>query len=161
MKKFTFIALGFFALLLSSCLKNDDNCCRTSYQQYFVAEKNGLSVYAEPYSAKVGTDSISILGLGRDAGIKMHIKYTGKGTYALTGNQARYYQLIGKDTVSRYNAGVAGGSSLIVTDVDSTQHVIAGTFTLKFKRKFPVTSSIYADSVKFTKGNFLIYLPRN
>ena len=109
---------------------------------------------------KIGTDSISILGLSRDAGIKMHIKYTGKGTYTLTGNQAKYYQVIGSDTVSRYTAGVTTGSTLEVTDLDSTQKVIAGKFTLKFKRTFPVTSSIYPDSVKFTKGNFLIYLPR-
>jgi hypothetical protein len=49
----------------------------------------------------------------------MHIKYTGKGIYTLTGNQAKYYQKIGSDTVSRYNIGVANGSSLEVTDVDS------------------------------------------
>ncbi|MES2265371.1 MAG: DUF6252 family protein [Bacteroidota bacterium] len=160
MKKLTFTSLALITLLFSACLKNDDNCCSTGYQQYFVAERNGLSVYAEPFSKKVGTDSISILGLSRDAGIKMHIKYTGKGTYALTGNQAKYYQVIGKDTVSRYNAGVAAGSTLEVTDIDSTAKVIAGKFTLKFKRTFPTTSSVYPDSVKFTKGNFLIYLPR-
>ncbi len=90
----------------------------------------------------------------------MHIKYTGKGTYALTGNQAKYYQIVGNDTVSRYNAGIAAGSTLEVTDVDSTVKAITGKFTLKFKRTFPATSSIYPDSVKFTKGNFLIYLPR-
>ena len=160
MKKLTFTSLALITLLFSACLKNDDNCCRTGYQQYFVAERNGLSVYAEPFSKKVGNDSISILGLSRDAGIKMHIKYIGKGTYALTGNQAKYYQVIGNDTVSRYNAGLAAGSTLEVTDIDSAAKAITGKFTLKFKRTFPTTSSIYPDSVKFTKGNFLIYLPR-
>lgn len=160
MKKLTFTSLALLTLLFSACLKNDDNCCKTGYQQYFVAERNGLAVYAEPFSKKIGTDSLSVLGLGRDAGIKMHIKYTGKGTYALAGNQAKYYQLIGNDTVSRYNAGVAAGSTLEVTDLDSTAKVIAGKFTLKLKRTFPTTSTTYPDSVKFTKGNFVIYLPR-
>ncbi|MEB0263935.1 MULTISPECIES: hypothetical protein [unclassified Mucilaginibacter] len=160
MKKLTFTYMALLTLLLSACLKKDDNCCRTGYQQYFVTERNGLSVYAEPFSKKIGTDSISVLGLSRDAGIKMHIKYTGKGTYTLTGNQAKYYQIVGNDTVSRYNAGIAAGSTLEVTDVDSTVKAITGKFTLKFKRTFPATSSIYPDSVKFTKGNFLIYLPR-
>lgn len=159
MKKLTFTSLALLTLLFSACLKNDDKY-HTGYQQYFVAEKNGLSVYGEPFSKKVGADSISILGLSRDAGIKMHIKYNGKGTYALTGNQARYFQVVNGDTVSRYNAGVGTGSSLMVTEVDSIEHAIAGTFTLKFKRVSPATSSIYPDSVKFTKGNFVIYLPQ-
>jgi hypothetical protein len=91
----------------------------------------------------------------------MHIKYTGKGVYALTGNQGKYYQKIGNDTVSRYNIGLANGSSLEVTDVDSVNKAIAGKFTLKLKRTFPTSSSTYPDSAKYTKGQFLIYLPRN
>ncbi|RYU89302.1 hypothetical protein EWM62_13285 [Mucilaginibacter terrigena] len=161
MKKLTFTSIAALALLLTACIKNDDNCCTAPYQPYFVAEKNGLQVYGEPGSAKVGADSISIMGRSQDAGIKMHIKYTGKGVYALTGNQAKYYQKINTDTVSRYNIGVANGSSLEVTDVDSVNHAIAGKFTLKLKRTFPTSSSIYPDSVKYTNGKFLIYLPRN
>jgi hypothetical protein len=161
MKKLTFTSLALLSLLFTACLKNNDNCCTTVYQPYFVAEKNGLQVYAEPGSIKVGTDSISIIGKTREAGIRMHIKYAGKGVYALTGNQAKYYQRVGNDTVSRYNIGIANGSSVEVTDVDSVNHAIAGKFTLKFKRTFPTTSSVYPDSVKYTKGQFLMYLPRN
>jgi hypothetical protein len=161
MKKLTFTLLALSSLLFTACLKNNDNCCATGYQPYFVAEKNGLQVYAEPGSAKVGTDSISIIGKSQDAGIRMHIKYAGKGVYALTGNQAKYYQKVGTDTVSRYNVGLANGSSIEVTDVDSVAKAIVGKFTLKLKRTFPTTSSTYPDSVKYTKGQFLIYLPRN
>ncbi|WP_454801678.1 DUF6252 family protein [Mucilaginibacter phyllosphaerae] len=159
MKKLTFTGLALLSLLFTACLKHND-CCQIPYQPYFVAEKNGLQVQAYPGSAKVGTDSITIMGMSNEAGIRMNIKFAGKGTYALTGNQAKYYQNIAKDTVSRYNIGVANGSMLEVTDYDSTAKVIAGKFTLRFKRTFPVTSSTYADSVKFTKGQFSIYLPR-
>jgi hypothetical protein len=160
MKKLIFTSMALVSLLFTACLKNDKNCCATSYQPYFVAEKNGLQVYGEPGTIKIGADSISIIGKSQDAGISMHIKYNGKGVYALTGNQAKYYQRIGTDTVSRYSIGVANGSSLEVTAVDSVKGAIAGKFTLKFKRKFPVTSSIYPDSVKYTNGQFLMYLPR-
>ena len=161
MKKLTFTLLALLSLLFTACLKNDDNCCQAPYQPYFVAEKNGLQVYGIPASGKVGTDSIAIGGLSQDAGIRMHIKFTGKGIYGLTGNQAKYYQKINSDTVSRYNIGVANGSSLEVTDYDSTNRVIAGKFTLNFKRTFPTTSSVYPDSVKYSKGQFSVYLPRN
>jgi hypothetical protein len=161
MKKLTFTSLALLSLLLTACLKNNDNCCTAPYQPYFVAEKNGLQVYGEPGSAKVGTDSISVIGKSQDAGIRMHIKYTGKGVYALSGNQAKYYQKIGNDTVSRYNIGIANGSSLEVTDIDTVNKAIAGKFTLKMKRTFPTTAGTYPDSVKYTKGQFLIYLPRN
>lgn len=160
MKKLTFTSLALLSLLLTACLKNNDNYNSAPYQPYFVAEKNGLQVYGEPGSFKVGTDSISIIGKSRDAGIKMHIKYTGKGVYALTGNQAKYYQIVGSDTVSRYSVGIANGSVLEVTDIDTVNKAIAGKFTLKLKRTFPTTSSTYPDSVKYTKGQFLIYLPR-
>ena len=159
MKKLTFTGLALLSLLFTACLKHED-CCAIPYQPYFVAEKNGLDVYAAPGTARVGADSLSVIGKGQDAGIRMHIKFTGKGVYALTGNQAKYYQKINTDTVSRYNIGVANGSSLEVTDYDSTNKVIAGKFTLKFKRTFPTTSSTYPDSVKFTKGQFSVYLPR-
>ncbi|MFD0794681.1 hypothetical protein ACFQZX_13725 [Mucilaginibacter litoreus] len=160
MKKLTFTLLAFSALLLSSCLKHDDNCCYVSYDPYFVAEKNGLAIYGYPATGKVGTDSIAVAGLSQDAGIVMHIKYTGKGVYQLTGNQAKYYQVVGKDTVSRYNVGTASGSSLEVTALDSINKIIGGKFNLKFVRTFPVTSSTYPDSVKFTKGQFVIALPK-
>jgi len=161
MKKLTFTSLALLSLLLTACLKQKNDCCVVPYQPYFVAERNGLQVYAEPGSAKVGTDSIAIIGKTQDAGIRMHIKYTGKGVYALTGNQAKYYQKIGADTVSRYSIGLANGSSVEVTDIDTVNKAIAGKFTLKFKRSFPVSSSTYPDSVKYTRGQFVLYLPRN
>ena len=160
MKKLTFTGLALLSLLFTACLKTDENCCTVPYQPYFVAEKNGLQVQAYPGVTKVGTDSIAVLGSSGEAGIRMNIKFKGKGVYALTGNQAKYYQNIVRDTVSRYNIGLPNASSLEVTDYDSVNKVIAGKFTLRFKRTFPVTSSTYADSVKFTKGQFSIYLPR-
>jgi hypothetical protein len=161
MKKLTFTSLALLSLLFTACLKQKNDCCTVPYQPYFVAERNGLQVYAEPGSAKVGTDSIAIIGKTQDAGIRMHIKYTGKGVYALTGNQAKYYQKIGTDTVSRYSIGIANGSSVEVTDIDTVNKAIAGKFTLKLKRTFPVSSSTYPDSVKYTRGQFVLYLPRN
>ncbi|MES2061355.1 MAG: DUF6252 family protein [Bacteroidota bacterium] len=161
MKKLTFTSLALLSLLFTACLKQKNDCCTVPYQPYFVAERNGLQVYAEPGSAKVGTDSIAIIGKTQDAGIRMHIKYTGKGVYALTGNQAKYYQKIGTDTVSRYSIGLANGSSVEVTDIDTVNKAIAGKFTLKLKRTFPASSSTYPDSVKYTRGQFVLYLPRN
>jgi hypothetical protein len=127
----------------------------------FCCRKNGLQVYGIPASGKVGTDSIAVGGLSQDAGIRMHIKFNGKGIYTLTGNQAKYYQKINSDTVSRYNIGVANGSSLEVTDYDSTNRVIAGKFTLNLKGLSLLASSVYPDSVKYSKGQFSVYLPRN
>ncbi|QXV65837.1 hypothetical protein INP83_01700 [Mucilaginibacter sp. 21P] len=161
MKKYTFTLLALATVLFSSCFKNDNNNnTGFYYDPYFVAEKNGLAVYAVPFSAKVGTDSIQVSGRSNDAGLRMNFKYAGKGTYALTGNQAKYYQLLGKDTVSRYNVGLDTGSKVQIVALDSINKVIGGTFTIKLKRTFPATSSIYPDSVKFTKGQFVIALPR-
>ncbi|RFZ92099.1 hypothetical protein D0C36_11680 [Mucilaginibacter conchicola] len=160
MKKITFTILALATVLFSSCFKDNNNNTGFYYDPYFVAERNGLAVYAYPGSAKVGADSIQVSGRGNDAAVRMNFKYTGKGTYALVGNQAKYYQLVGNDTVSRYNIGVANGSAVEVTAIDSINKVIGGKFTLKFKRTFPATSSTYPDSVKFLKGQFVIALPR-
>ena len=160
MKKITFTILALGTVLFSSCFKNNDNHTGFYYDPYFIAERNGLAVYAYPGSAKVGADSIQVSGKSNDAGIRMNFKYTGKGTYVLSGNQAKYYQLLGKDTVSRYNIGVANGSTIEVAALDSINKIIGGKFTLKFKRTFPVTSSVYPDSVKFVNGQFVIALPR-
>ncbi|MBL4677073.1 MAG: hypothetical protein JKY70_12830 [Mucilaginibacter sp.] len=160
MKKITFTILALGTVLFSSCFKNNDNHTGFYYDPYFIAERNGLAVYAYPGSAKVGADSIQVSGKSNDAGIRMNFKYTDKGTYVLSGNQAKYYQLLGKDTVSRYNIGVANGSTIEVAALDSINKIIGGKFTLKFKRTFPVTSSVYPDSVKFVNGQFVIALPR-
>jgi hypothetical protein len=162
MKKLTFTSLALLSLLFTACLKNDNNCCKVPYQPYFVAEKDGLQVYAEPGSAKAGTDSLAITGKSQTAGIVMHIKFTGKGVYALTGNQGKYYTRVNSDTTSRYNIkALTSASSLEVTDYDSTARVIAGKFTLNFKKTFSLPSNTNPDSVKFTKGQFSVYLPRN
>ncbi|MBD1392837.1 DUF6252 family protein [Mucilaginibacter glaciei] len=160
MKKLTLLILAAAPLLLTACLKENNNCCDVYYDPYFVAERNGTNVIAAPGSAKVGTDTISIFGVSNQAGVRMRFKFNGKGIYQLSGNQSKYYQVIGSDTVSRYNLGVAAGSSVEVTAYDSTNRIIGGKFTLNMKRTFPVTSSVYPDSVKFTKGQFVIALPR-
>jgi hypothetical protein len=159
MKKLTFISAAVLSLLLTACLKNNDNCCTAPYQPYFVAERAGQQVYAEPGSAKVGTDSIAITGKSQTAGISMRIKFTGKGVYLLTGNQGKYYTKINSDTTSKYNIHTISASSLEVTDYDSTKHIIAGKFTLNFKKVFSLPSNSNPDSVKFTNGQFSVYLP--
>jgi hypothetical protein len=162
MKKFSLIILATLPLLLTACLKNNNNnkCCNVYYDPYFIAQKNGVNVYAYPGSAKIGTDSISVFGVSNDAGLRMRFKFNGKGVYALSGNQSKYYQVIGSDTVSRYNLGTAVGSSVEVTTYDSINRIIGGKFMLNFIRIFPTASSIYPDSVKFTNGQFVIALPR-
>jgi hypothetical protein len=161
MKKLSLIILAALPLLLTACLKDNNNkCCNVYYDPYFIAQKNGVNVYAYPGSAKIGTDSISVFGVSNEAGLRMRFKFNGKGIYALSGNQSKYYQVIGSDTVSRYNLGTAPGSSVEITAYDSINRIIGGKFTLNMKRTFPVTSSTYPDSVKFTKGQFVIALPR-
>lgn len=160
MKKLLFPILAAFPLLLASCIKDRNDCCRVYYDPYFTALRNGTQVIAQPGSAKIGTDSISVFGVSNQAGVRMRFKFNGKGVYALSGNQSKYYQVIGNDTVSRYNLGTAAGSSVEVTAYDSINRIIGGKFTLNMKRSFPATSSTYADSVKFTKGQFVIALPR-
>jgi hypothetical protein len=160
MKKLSLIILAALPLLLTACLKDNNNCCAVYYDPYFVAERNGTGVVAQPGSAKVGTDSISVFGVSNQAGVRMRFKFNGKGIYALSGNQSKYYQVIGSDTVSRYNLGTAPGSSVEIVDYDSINRIIGGKFTLNMKRTFPVTSSTYPDSVKFTKGKFVIALPQ-
>jgi hypothetical protein len=160
MKKLSLIILVALPLLLTACLKDNNNCCAVYYDPYFVAERNGTGVIAQPGSAKVGADSISVFGVSNQAGVRMRFKFNGKGIYALTGNQSKYYQVIGNDTVSRYNLGTAPGSSVEITAYDSINRIIGGKFTLNMKKTFPITSSIYPDSVKFTNGQFVIALPR-
>ncbi|WP_374950559.1 DUF6252 family protein [Mucilaginibacter sp.] len=160
MKKISLFILFALPLLLTACIKDNDKCCAVYYDPYFVAERNGLGIVAQPGSAKVGTDSISVFGVSNQAGVRMRFKFNGKGVYALAGNQSKYYQVVGTDTVSRYNLGAASGSSIEVTGYDSINKILGGKFNLNMKRTFPVTSSTYPDSVKFTKGQFVIALPR-
>lgn len=152
--------LAAFPLLISSCIKDRNDCCQVYYNPYFTAVRNGALVYAAPGSAKVGTDSVSVFGVSNQAGVRFRFKFNGKGIYQLNGNQSKYYQVIGSDTVSRYNLGLATGSSVEVTAYDSINKIIGGKFTLNMKRSFPVISSTYPDSVKFTNGQFVIALPR-
>jgi len=147
-------------LALSSCLKTDDNCCVAPYEPYFIAQRNGVQVYGIPASAKVGTDSIAVIGKGNDAGIRMHIKFNGKGVYTLQGNQAKYFTRLGNDTVSRYNVNTASASSLEVTQYDSVAKIITGKFTLNFKKTYSKGGATYPDSVRFSNGQFSVPLPR-
>jgi len=160
MKKLTLISFAFLLLFcFSSCLKTDDNCCTAPFQPFLGYNVGGLRLYNDVTTAKVGTDSISIIGTRSDSKLIVHIKYSGKGTYTLAGNQAMFFPKTGAVT-GTYNVSTHSVSKLEVTEVDSVKKLAAGKFSLTLKKVAASSPGAQPDSIVLTNGEFGIVLPR-
>ncbi|TSD62958.1 hypothetical protein FFF34_018570 [Inquilinus sp. KBS0705] len=161
MKKLSLITLSALSILFSSCLKNDGkDCCTTPFQPYIGYEINGTVRYADVDAKKVGTDSLEITGDNFDAKLTMHVKYTGNGKYALQGNQARFNIKGTGSSVISYNLKADTANKVQIELADTIKKVAQGVFKLNFKRVSPAVAG-YPDSIRITRGQFALYLPKN
>jgi hypothetical protein len=162
MKKLTLISFASLSLLcFSSCLKTDDNCCTVPFQPFLGYSIGDLRLYNDVTTAKVGTDSISIIGIRPDSKLTIHIKYSGKGTYILTGNQALFSPKTGSgSTTGTYNVSTSGINKVEITAVDSVNRLANGKFSFTLKKVTASSPGAQPDSVVFTNGEFGIVVPR-
>ena len=159
MKKTLLFTVTACWLLLTSCEKR--LCCvLPQYEAYIKADKNNTNWAAKAAIEKAGTDSIAITGTGTEERLLMNIKFTGEGTYILTGNQAKYFTTIGRDVItSNYNADNITTSTVEVKFYDRTEKTITGTYTLALKKLYANPTDAYPATIKFTNGMFTAYLP--
>jgi hypothetical protein len=161
MKKITFIALAAATVMLSACIKDQKNCCMAPpFQPAIVYELDGRQLFGDPSTAKVGADSISLMSTRQDAKLTMKIKYHGKGTYNLTGSQATYSaRTASSNNLVTYNVYSAPGNAVEVTAVDSINKLIAGKFSVIFKKPAGAGAT-FPDSIVVRNGQFALALPQ-
>jgi len=157
MKNLSLTALVLLSVLTFSCTKQRD-CCVLPYQPYITAEKNNVKWEAQVGTTKIAPDSIAITGSQTEERLIMRIKFAGKGTYTLTGNQAQFFTTIGQDVLtSYYNVDNTAVSTIEITEYDNNQAIITGTYSVTLKKAADRYPS-YPESVKFLKGKFSTYL---
>lgn len=157
MKKILPVFIIALSALSFSCKKDSPLCCALPYQPYINAEKNGSQWSAAVSTAKIG-DSTAITGSQTDERLIMRIKFTGKGIYRLTGNQATFATTVGQDVVtSEYGVDNNSMSTLEITDYDNNKGIITGTYFIALKRA-PNRYTSYPETVRFLKGSFSTYL---
>lgn len=155
MKKILILILPILSVALFSCNKTETiNCCGIGSAPYIQAVKNGSDWKAVSVTQKMASDSIAITGLSQSERLVMHIKFTGKGTYALAGDQAKYLTMAGSDVLtSQYNSDDAGVNTVEVTSYDAVKGLIGGTFSVALKKTMAKDESS-PENIKFLKGGF-------
>lgn len=149
-------------LLLSACSKGTKVCCDVSpFPDYYLfaikADTNWLKV-PRTFTIK---DSLLIANESRDEGLIMLIKFVGKGTYALTEKNARYFTTTGGDVISSEYLGDTGTqNTLEITDYNESAGIIAGNYSVKLKISPRYQSAMLPQYVSFTQGKFRALLPR-
>ena len=158
MKNLSLIALVLLSVLTFSCTKKMD-CCVLAYQPFITAEKNNVKWDAQVGTTKIAPDSIAITGTQTEERLIMRIKFAGKGTYTLTGNQAKFFTTVGQDVItSDYYVDNAAASTIQITEYDYNQAIITGTYSVALKKTSADRYPSYPESVKFLSGKFSTYL---
>ena len=161
MKKLALICVSSF-MVLASCTKEKRLCCVLPPSEPFImADKGSDKWHAEPEILKIGNDSIAITGKESEARLSLHIKFTGKGTYALKDKQATYSLTVGQDvSVAEYALDNTAVNKVEVIDYDPKKGVIWGTFAVTLKKIYANPTEAYPDQIKFLNGQFSEALPK-
>jgi hypothetical protein len=157
MKKLMIIIFAAFVLLNTSCLP--DKCCEPPHANiYLFAQRNGIQWLAYPADFTVKNDTITISGIGENAGsiadsLGIKIKYTGPGNYKLLKNQVSYYYTNGHSTpVLSYKLDSLYDNNINIINYDQAANILNGTFNIKF------TGINTTDDLSFLGGQFYIPL---
>jgi hypothetical protein len=129
MKKLILICLS-FVLILTACTKETKMCCvLPPSEPFIIADKGSDKWQAEPEILKIGADSIAITGKENEARLSLHIKFTGKGNYALKDKQPTYYLTVGQDVmVAEYVLDTNAANKLEVFNYDSNKALLTALF---------------------------------
>ncbi|TWR24018.1 hypothetical protein FPZ43_18595 [Mucilaginibacter pallidiroseus] len=156
-----FVAL--IVLFAVACKKDNAEkpvCCVIPDLAYIKAQKSGVAWQARPEYFKTQTDSVTIIGRQENELVLIRIKFTGKGSYAITPAQASLTYLIGGDgIVAEYYADDAATNTLEVTDYNAEKNNIKGNFNVTFKKSARYTDATFAQTVKFSQGSFSVFIP--
>lgn len=157
MKKYILITVVII-LFFTACGKKD--CCVIPGQQFITATKNSSQWSADPASSNMVHDTVAIFGTNFNTTIEetltLQFKVSAPGKYALKGEQALYYNTIGRDVItSEYELDDTFANTVEVKNFDKDKGIIAGTFNLKFKHTYPADKPA---SLQFLNGKFNVAL---
>jgi hypothetical protein len=144
--------------LLTACSKK--MCCVLPNIAYMVADKNNAQWSADPSSSNIRQDTIALFGTNFSTQLEetltMQFKASAPGTYSLKGNQALYYNTVGRDVItSEYGLDDTYANTVIIASYDKVGKVVTGTFNLKFKHTYPADKPA---SLQFLNGQFKVAL---
>jgi len=148
------LPLAILITLLTACGKK--NCCILPQTTYMVADKNNTQWSADPSSSNLRNDTIALFGSNFSTQLEetltLQFKASATGVYSLKGNQALYYNTVGRDVItSEYGLDDTYANTVNITAYDKAGKVVTGTFNLKFKHTYPVDKPA---SLQFLNGKF-------
>jgi len=144
--------------LLTACGKK--NCCILPNIAYMVADKNNTQWSADPSSSNLRNDTIALFGTNFSTQLEetltIQFKASAPGTYSLKGDQALYYNTVGRDVItSEYGLDDTYANTVIIASYDKVGKVVTSTFNLKFKHTYPADKPA---SLQFLNGQFKVAL---
>lgn len=157
--KLTITILSFALLAVTACNKTKVD----PQGSFLTAQKGAAEWISKTQEANTYQDSIYLFGTVGEERLQMHIKFTGKGKYILTGKQATYMVTVGGDvSLVDYMEDAAAESVLNVTDYNADTRTITGNFSLNMDRDYHYANfdTYYPQKLAFTKGTFKITLAK-
>ena len=164
MKKYLLILLSATALFMTSCTKRKDCCVLPENDKFITAEKSGEQWKAIPTTTVFAQDTINVYAGNFKTGLEENfgflIKLSSTSTYTLKGNEAYYYNTVGRDvSVSGYKLDDTFTNKVTVTSFDKITKIVTGTFQIKFIKTYDNPTGSYPDNISFLNGKFKAALP--
>jgi hypothetical protein len=164
MKKYLLILLSATVLIMASCAKRKDCCVLPKRDEFIIAEKSGVQWEGVPTTTVFSQDTINVYAGNFKTGLEENfgflIKVGSTGSYTLKGNQAYYFNTVGRDvSVSGYKLDDTFTNKITITSFDKITKTITGTFQIKFIKTYDNPTGSYPDKVSFLNGKFKAALP--
>ncbi len=159
-KKLTLVAALLTSTLFTACKK--DKVVTTSF--YMKAKKNGTTWTAVDVSAtkQKGSDTVYIFGRAVLPGstlpeetLRLAIPTYRAGTYQSDRKQTALWNTVGLDViVAEYKMAEASTGNVTITDYNSSNGTIKGTFNVSVNKTYPANAT--TDKIDMAEGSFYV-----
>lgn len=151
--------LSFFVFALFLACNNDDDGTKPVMENTFTSLKNDQTWSGITEIGITADDTLVFLGVadgGADNGaVVAKVKFKGKGSYMLKGNQGIYYETVGQDAmISQYAIEPAKTGSFDITSYDEVNGRVEGNFELPLKATYLNKTNTTDSILKIVNGIF-------
>jgi hypothetical protein len=157
MKKLLIAAIALGSVLTFSCKKD----YQQPHQLFIGATLKNVSWIAQPTTSYIdNNDSLLVQGFHPqgEQNLAFKIKFTGPGTYSLTGTQAYYFTTVGSDAISsQYQLDPTQTSSVTFTSYNIGTNIAEGRFEIHLQKI--VGGAAFDNTLSFTSGQFWMQMP--
>lgn len=133
--------LFFFVFAFFLACNNDDDGTKPVMENTFISLKNDQTWSGITEIGITADDTLVFLGVadgGADYGVVVaKVKFKGKGSYMLQGDQGSYYETIGADAlITEYVIEPEKTGSFDITSYDESSRLVEGSFELPLKATY-------------------------